>query len=172
MAAKSFLRLIAGRITEIAGLVTSAGAADDGKIPALDSTGRLDISMMPVGVAAETKSMPCSENLADGDFVDIYNAAGTLKCRKADATASGKEADGFVLASYLSGATAVVYLEGTNTHVSGLTLGSRYYLSTTAGTPTDTPPSASGNVVQYIGTALSATELTFEPDSTGGIVLV
>lgn len=50
MAAKKYLSLSNGRIQEVTGLVTSSGATDDGKLPALDASGRLDASMMPVGV--------------------------------------------------------------------------------------------------------------------------
>lgn len=160
MAGLSFLRLVSGRFTEILGLQSSAGAGDAGKIPALDSTGRIDPSMMPVGVVADTKAITTSEALAAGDYVNVWNSSGA-KARKADATVQGKEVDGFVLASVLSGATATVYFEGTNTQVSGQTVGP-VYLQTTAGLGGATVPSASGNVVQRIGVATSATEVNFE----------
>ncbi|MGH7291080.1 MAG: hypothetical protein ACREJT_07725, partial [Myxococcota bacterium] len=101
--------------------------------------------------------------------VSVWNDSGTQKVRKADATAAGKEATGFVLAGAASGANATVFFEGTNTQLSGLTPGARYYLDTTAGAVVDTPPTGSGNVVQFIGTAVSATEISFEPDA--GIIL-
>jgi hypothetical protein len=171
MAAKTFLRLVAGRKTEIAGVVTSAGAGNDGDIPALDSTGRLDTTVMPIGVVADNKSIVSSESLSAGNFVNVWDDGGTIKVRKADATAAGKEADGFVLAGVTAPAAALVYFEGTNTQLTSLTLGARYYLDTTAGAVVaTTPPSGSGNVVQYIGRAVSTTELTFEPDD--GVVLV
>jgi hypothetical protein len=47
MAAKSFLRSVAGRLVHIAGVVVSAGAGNDGDIPALDANGRLDPSLLP-----------------------------------------------------------------------------------------------------------------------------
>lgn len=164
MAAKTFLRLVTGRKTEVAGIVTSAGAGNDGDIPALDSTGRLDVSVMPVGITPESKSVIASEALSAGNMINVYSNAGTLNARKADATAAGKEANGFVLAGVSSLAAATVFFEGTNTQLSGLTVGSRYFLDTTAGAVTTTPPAASGNVAQYIGVALSATEISFEPD--------
>ena len=169
MAAKDFLRIVSGRITQVFGIQTSAGAGDAGKIPALDDTGRFDISMMPVGITAEVATCLASENLADGDFIDLFLSSGVLKARKADATASGKEADGFVLAAVTSGNSSTVYLEGNNTHRTGMTIGARQYLYTAAGGVTETPPSSSGNVVQLLGIALSATEMTFEP--TDGVVL-
>lgn len=161
--AQKFLSLVAGRIREIAAIVTSSGAADADKIPALDASGKLDESVMPVGIGADTKSIIASEILSAGDFVNIWDDAGTAKVRKADATSEGKEADGFVLEGVASGATAAVYFEGTNTQLVGLTIGARYYLNTSAGTATPTPPSGVGNIVQYLGRAISATEISFEP---------
>lgn len=160
MAAKKFLRFISGVFTEVFGVQTSAGAANAGDIVALDDTGRLDNSLMPVGIGADTKSITTSEALAAGDWVNIWNSTGA-KARKADATTAGKETHGFVLAAFSSGADALVYFEGTNTQVTGQTPGP-VFLQTTAGTGGSTIPSAAGNVVQRIGVALSATEVNFE----------
>lgn len=168
MAASKFLALVSGRIKEIVATVTSAGVADDGKIVALDATGRLDSSVLPVGIGAETKQIQASENLNAGDLVNIWNSGGQFRVRKADATTSGKEASGFVLSAVTSGQNATVYLEGTVTGLGGLLPG-RMYLSTTPGSATSTPPSGSGNVVQYIGNAVSTTEISFE--STDGVIL-
>lgn len=195
MAAHKFLTLSNGRKTEEAAISTSAGAADEGKIPCLnasgilddsitnasatsvagklaklDGTGRLGTDLMPVGIAADTLSVVASEALTAGHFVNVWNDTGTIKVRKADATTSGKEADGFVLSGYSPGDTALVYFEGSNTQLAALTLGARYYLATTAGQVTATPPSASGNVVQYLGRAVSATRIAFEGED--GVILV
>ena len=161
--AQKFLRMLAGVIAELEGLVTSAGAGDTGKIPALDATGKIDSSLMPVGIGADSKILPASENLAAGDLVNVWTDTGVAKARKADATVAGKEANGFVLAAVTLGQNATVYFDGTDTQLSGLTPGSVYYLAATAGGVTTTPPSGSGNVVQRVGRAVSATELTFEP---------
>jgi hypothetical protein len=67
------------------------------------------------------------------------------------------------LTTVTSGNNVDVYFEGTNTQLTGLTGGAMYFLSTTAGGVTSTAPSASGNVVQKLGRALSATEINFEP---------
>ena len=152
-----------GTLTEKEAIASSAGASDAGKIPALDSTGRISTTMMPVGIGADTKILLASENLNAGDFVNIWNDAGTVKVRKADATTAGKEANGFVLDTVTAGNNATVYFEGTNTQLTGLTGGSMYFLSTTAGGVTATAPSASGNIVQKLGRALSSTEINFEP---------
>lgn len=168
MAASKFLALVQGRIREVIATVTSSGATDDGKIVALGTDGRLDSSVLPVGVGIETKSIQASENLSAGNLVNIWSSAGSFRVRKADATTSGKEAHGFVLSSVTSGQTAQVYLEGTITGLSALLPG-RYYLSTTPGELMSTAPDGSGNVVQYVGNSVSATELTFE--ATDGVIL-
>ena len=149
-----------GTLTEKAAIISSAGAGDSGKIIALDAAGRIDNSMMPVGIGTDTGAVTASENLSAGDFVNIWNSTGA-KVRKADATTAGKRAHGFVLASVTSGNTATVYFEGTNTAVTGQIPG-EVFLSTTAGLSTATAPSASGNVVQRIGFAISATSINFQ----------
>lgn len=160
--AEKFLELSSGRIRQNEALQASAGAGDAGKIIALDAAGKIDSTMMPTGIGSDSLTMTASEALSAGNIVNIHDSTGA-KARKADATATGKEAIGFVTAGISSSATGTVYFEGTITGLSSLTPGARYYLSTTPGAVTSTPPSSAGNVVQYIGTALSATELSFEP---------
>lgn len=161
--ADKFLRNNAGIVTEKEATVISAGAGNAGQIVALDVTGKLDNSVMPTGIGIKATIAPASEALTAGNFVNLWNDAGTLKVRKADATTSGKYADGFVLAAVAQGNNATVYLEGINTQITGLTGGTQYYLATTAGGVTATAPSASGNIVQRIGKGFSATEIGFEP---------
>ena len=190
MAAHKFLKNNAGTITEESSINTSAGAADEGKIPALnasgildstivnsktssagagdsgklvalDGTGKIDSTMMPVGIGADTQSIAATEDLAAGDLVNIYNSSGA-KCRKADASTAGKEAHGFVLAAVSNGNNATIYFEGTNTQVTGLTPGVAFLSATTPGLATATAPSATGNVVQRVGFVTSATTLNFQ----------
>ncbi len=161
MAAKKFLRFVNNIITEVFGVQSSAGAGNAGDIVALDDTGRIDSSMMPVGIGADTAVIAASESLAAGNWINVWNDTGTAKVRKADATTAGKEANGFVLAAVTSGNPATVYFEGTNTQVTGQTPGP-VYLQTTAGAGGTTIPSASGNVVQQVGVAVSATAVNFE----------
>jgi hypothetical protein len=186
---KKFIKNNAGTLTEEAALLTSAGAADANKVPALnangildstivnstttssgagdtgkvvalDGSGRIDSTMMPVGIAADTVSITASEDLASGDFVNIWDSTGP-KVRKADASVAGKEAHGFVLSGVTSGQSATVYFEGTNSGVTGQTPGA-VFLSTTPGLATSTAPSSAGNVVQRIGFATSTTSVNFQ----------
>lgn len=161
MPAKKYLSFLSGRNKEVSGVVVSAGAANDGDIPALDAAGKLDASLMPAGVGVNTVAATASEALAAGDLVNIF--AGGV--RKADATTEGKESHGFVKSSVASAATATIYLPGDIiTGLAGLTPGARQFLSTTAGLPTETAPAVAGNVAQMIGIAASATTIMFEPE--------
>lgn len=165
MAAVKYLSRVAGRIKELAGIVTSAGAADDGKLVALDATGKIDVSILPVGVGQNTLSLTASEALSANDLVNIWNDVGTAKARKADGTTEGKEVHGFVKAGVALNASATVYLPGNvMTGLTGLTAGARQYLATTAGGRTETPLAATGNVHQLVGIAANATSIVFEPE--------
>ena len=155
--ADKYISQSSGALTEIEATTTSAGAGNAGDIIALDSGGLIDPSMIPGESVLEVEA---SENLAAGDLVNLHDSTG-IKVRKADATTTGKEAIGFVNAAVTSGNTATVYTTGSNTGVSGLTVGAIYYLDTTAGGVTSTAPSGSGNVAQQVGAAVGATELTF-----------
>lgn len=155
-----YIASVSGQLTEVNGLATSAGAGDAGKIVQTDGTGRIDATLMPVGIGADTQVITTSEALAAGDFVNIHNVTGNARARKADAATAGKEANGFVLAGFGSGAAATVYFEGTNTQVTGQTPGP-VFLSATAGLATSTAPSTAGQVVQRIGFSVSATAVNF-----------
>lgn len=167
MTGNKYLSNNAGVITEIASNQASAGSGDAGKLVALGASGTLDLTMMPSGIGPDTQTISASENLTAGALVNVWNSTGA-KVRNADATVAGKEAHGFVLASVSSGASATVYFIGNNSGLTGLTPGVQF-LQTTPGTVSTTPPSATGNVVQRVGFATSATNLNF--DSQPPIVL-
>lgn len=139
----------------------SSGAGDVGKIPKLDAAGKLDSSMMPVSVGPVVVSITASENLTAGDFVNVHDSGGA-RVQRTNATAAGKEAHGFVLASVTSGDVASVYFSGSNTGVTGLTPG-LVYLTTVNGQVSGAAPSTEGNVIQKVGIAVSATEIVFQP---------
>lgn len=165
-----FLKLENGRIKEEVPITSSTGAGDGNKMVQTGADGRIDPTLMPVGIGADVVKVEASENLSSGDFVNVFNDAGTVKVRAADASAVGKEADGFVLDAFSSGAMADVYFEGRNTALTSLVPGSRYYLADNdPGTVTATPPTGTGRVVQYIGRATDANSIGFE--ATDGVIL-
>jgi len=165
MAGDKYLYNNAGVITEKATIQSSAGVGDAGKIGALDATGRFDISMMPVGLGPEADSITAGENLAAGDFVNIYSDSGAAKCRKADGSTSGKEAKGFVLAVATTGNPATVYrISQLNNQKTGMTPGAKQYLSASVpGGTQESVPTGTGQTLQLLGIAKSATEVVFAP---------
>ena len=160
--ADKYLKLNGGVPTETEATVQSAGAADAGKILALDAAGRIDETVLPTGIGADTSVVEAAENLGAGDLVNLFSDSGAFKARKADASTSGKHAHGFVLDSVTSGNSAVVYHEGTVTGLAGVTPGDLYLSATVPGGFTDTAPSGAGQVVQRIGVGTSASTLNFE----------
>lgn len=143
---------------------TSAGAADAGKVIALNASGVLDSTLFPAGIGQASITMTASEALSAGAAVNIFSNAGTPNVRNANATDATKPAVGFVNAAVSSSATATIYFSGQLlSGLSGLTIGAPVYLGTTAGQITSTAPSAAGNLVQQCGYAVSAAEIIFDP---------
>jgi hypothetical protein len=129
----------------------------------LDASGRLDTSMMPTGIGADSVAVLVGTSVSAGDFVNLYDNTGA-EVRPADNTVP-YPAVGFVKDSVTANAsnTVNVYFEGINTNLTGLTPGATYFLSTTGDIDTYANiTKASGDVVQKVGTALSATSLSFE----------
>jgi hypothetical protein len=159
VSSNKFLTIIDGVRSLVTAIATSAGVADALKIVMTDSTGRLSSTLMPVGIGADTFTAAATEALAAGNFVNVYDDAGTTKVRKADASNS-RDANGFVLEAVSNAATATVYRLGTNNQLTSLTAGLTYYLSgSVAGGVTATAPTA--GIIQELGTASSATALSF-----------
>lgn len=161
--ADKYIALLNGVETEVEGTVTGGTVTQAGEIVALDATGRLDTTIMPVGVVADTYSGTAFENLtAANPFVYIRSDG---QIANASATSGGNATVGFVINNVSAAGTALVYFEGRVTGLSGLTPGTRYYLSdSVAGGLTDTPVSGTGKLHQYLGRAITATSLTFEAD--------
>lgn len=140
---------------------TSDGSEDSGKIPVLNAFGRLSTSFIPDDIIADTYLMMAAENLGSGSIINIFDDNGVSKCRKASASFPDRGAHGYVLSSCLQGENALIYFEGNNNQVTGLTPGT-LFLSTTAGLATSNPPTGSGKIVQRIGFATSTSSINFQ----------
>jgi hypothetical protein len=152
-----------GKTQQYTPVTQSAGAADAGKIPALNSSGKLDPTTMPDGIGAATRLAPATEALSAGAFVNEYANSGRMSARLAD-NSNGRVATGFVKAQVSSGQPATIWpLDSTNDQLTGLTVGADYYLGTAGGvlaTPLDATDTAqAGKIDQRLGRARSATEL-------------
>jgi hypothetical protein len=154
-------------LTILTGLIAASGSIDvqvayvtASQVSPWSATTTVTVSA-PI---AATTALTASEALTAGQLVNIWSSSGA-KVRKANATDDSKPAHGFVLANVSSSATATIYLPGqVITGLSSLTPGATYYLDTTGGAITATQPSTSGNLVQRVGFALSATTLLFQPE--------
>lgn len=159
--AQGFLARVSGRIQQIFAITSSSGAGDADKIPALGSDGRLDQSMMPVGVGANVVVALASENLSAGRLVNLFYSSGQLRLRLAD-NSNSRAAWGYVKESVSSGDPGTAYrLNTVNASMTGLTPGADYWLGTAGGvisTPLD-PETETGKICQHVGMASSATEL-------------
>lgn len=155
------LRRVGGRTEQYTPVQTSGGAADAGKIPALNAEGKIDPSMYEAG-ADQTMPVPASEAIGAGKFVNLWSDAGTLKARLAD-NSNNRPAHGFVKVAAGLAETATVFpLDAINTALTGLTVGEVYFLGTAGGVITpalDAATAATGSIDQKLGVATSATEL-------------
>lgn len=153
----------AGKNQQYTPVTQSAGSADAGKLPALNSSGKLDSTLMPDGIGAQTRTATATEALTAGVFVNEYANAGVMSVRLAD-NSNSRPATGFVKTGFASSAVATIWpLDSTNDQLTGLTLGTDYYLGTAGGvlaTPLDATDAAqAGKIDQKLGKARSATEL-------------
>ena len=166
------LRRVAGILQQYTPLQASAGAASAGELIALNSAGKLDDTMLPDGIGADTRTATAGEALTAGDFVNEHSNAGVWSARLAD-NSNGRPATGFVKAAFASATAATVYpLDATNDQLSGLTIGTTYFLGTAGGVlavPLDGTGATTGLIDQQLGTARSATELL--TDDYGYVVL-
>lgn len=153
-----YMTLASGKKVLVTGTNQSTGVADAAKIIETGPDGKIDISLLPPGIAADVKVLEAFEALDAGDYVNIFDDGGTEKVRKAD-NSNGRPAHGFVKDAVAITANATVYFEGPNDDLSGLTAGQRVYLGTGGDiitTPLD-PVTEVGKIHQFLGVAVDAT---------------
>lgn len=161
---KFLTRISNGTIELVSAITSSAGGADANKVIATNASGKLDATLLPPGVEIQVETMTTSEDITAGDFVNIYDNAGTRTARKAVANDATKIACGFVLASSTTGNNADVYTKGVNTAVAGEESTKYYLSSTTPGASTSTAPTdTSGHFQQVLGIGVG-TGILFEFD--------
>ena len=102
------------------------------------------------------------EAIAANDAVYIKASDGLFYKTDADATASSSDAGivGIAIAAIVITETGTIRLVGRVTGFTSLSIGSKYYVSATAGGITATAPSN----VRFVGTADSATTLVISPN--------
>lgn len=147
-----------GREQLVTALETTTGAPDANKIIQTTTDGKIHLSLMPVGIGPDTTVVLASEDLSAGDYVNIWNDAGTPKARLADAS-NTRPAHGYVKSAFLTSANATVYFEGANDGQTGLTPGARYFLGTAGNATITVPVSPASNLHQFLGIAINATTI-------------
>lgn len=71
------IQLVSGKLTQVEATVVSTGVGEAGDLVALDSTGKLDVSVLPTGLGPSVKLILASENIGAGKYVNIYDNTGT-----------------------------------------------------------------------------------------------
>lgn len=99
-----------------------------------------------------------SELVPLGAMINLFNSAGVLKVRNANATTNAKPADGYCTTAggIALGAVGEVQLGHGVVSLVGVTIGQRYWLSVVNGLITTVAPVAAGNIEQYIGIGIDA----------------
>jgi hypothetical protein len=151
-----------GLLKRLVGTDTPDGtpANDAGRIPILNAGGQLDAGFVPV--AGSTYAATNGATVLTGGEALTFVAGVTVLADADDVTLPVM---GFASAGAAAAAAVEVITPG---HVvsglSGMTPNARQYLSLTAGGITeDVSAYVAGNGVQYLGRAISATELMFQP---------
>jgi hypothetical protein len=149
---KFLTRIADGSVKLASALQASLGLSSANQIIATDDAGKLDPSFLPAGVEIQTISAVASEALAAGDFVNVYDDAGTTKVRLADASDVNKIALGFVLEAVAQDGVASVYTKGYNNLVVGAE-NTKYFLSdsTPGAASTSAPADVAGSFQQVLG---------------------
>lgn len=105
-----------------------------------------------------------SEPITFGQIVNLWDNAGAMQARLANATDATKPGIGICNTPGTSAAGITIEVVVPSCHIGsigGLTPGTVYYLSTVAGTVQNAPPAVAGNIVQPVGIAIGATDLYF-----------
>ena len=109
-------------------------------------------------------TLVAGENLVAGDIVYVST---TGQLWKADANVvTTTPADGVALATISAGSSGLILIQGVyrNDTLYNFTTGSLVYVSTDSGTATTTQPSATDDLIQIIGKAISADIFLFSPN--------
>ena len=146
--------------SDTSGLKLSGDAASPGNSTyyGTNAGGTKGFHALPSASAAETRTMTAGEAISARDLVYV-SASNTVM--KAVANSASKFAVGIAVSAISNGATGTITFPPiVVSGFTGLTVGSRYYLSaSTAGAVTTTPPSGDNEFSQFVGVALTTTEM-------------
>ena len=121
----------------------------------------------PYATGGNSIAVIASANIAMGEPVNLYNNAGVLNARPASSAPTVAPCHGICtsLAGIASGSAGIITRGPlVVTGLSGLTLGANYWLSS-GGAMATAADTASGHIEQYLGVAISTTQLFYSPSS-------
>jgi hypothetical protein len=130
----------------------------------INDVGFITLADLPP-TSALIDNVTVGENVVDGDSVYLSNDGKYWKTNASAASTSSTEVR-WVLATILADAVGSVLIKGQAT-TTGLVAGDTYWLDESSGNITnDTSGFAESSYVRYVGTAVSATQLEYNPDKT------
>lgn len=101
--------------------------------------------------------------IAAGQIVNLFNNAGVLNARLANAGSAATMAHGVANTACAAGARfEMQWLRCYNLSIGGMIIGSLYWLSTVAGAVQNTAPAAVGTIAQPVGLAVAASEMIMD----------
>lgn len=159
MAAEKYLTLVGTQQTLKSSNDVSSGVGDAGKLVALDSTGKLNSTLLPAGIGETSQVFTAAESIAANAVVSI-TSAGTIQ--NADASTQ-RAAAGFTTSAIANGASGTVFLSGQITGLAGLTPGAKLFVGA-AGAVSASAPTTAGFIWQRVARATSATSAEFLPE--------
>jgi len=147
---------VTGQVQEV--IATETGPVAN-VVVATGPGGTIDPSLLPISGAS---SAVVGESLNAGAYVYVKLAGSPAVPTLYNAVwaSGGNQAIGFVLSGYSPTQVATYYDSGSNSALSALTVGDRYYGDpSNAGGVTTTVPTGVGVLSQFLGTASSPTSL-------------
>lgn len=110
-----FLGVNNNDITLYTAISSSNGVSDANKILCTDSNGKINVNFLPtIGTSQNTLTTLASDNIFEGDFINLFNNGGIINIRKADALLN-RIAHGFSNNFIPAGDIGTVNLKGENT---------------------------------------------------------
>ena len=107
-----------------------------------------------------------SANLSAGFLVNLFNVSGQTQARYANATVLTQQAHGITLNAASAGQPIHILLLGLFNFGGSVTPGQMYYLSTTPGGLSTTPPAVgSSELVQPVGFGVDTNSIFFNPST-------
>lgn len=101
--------------------------------------------------------------IAVGELVNLFDNAGVLSARLADATTAATMAHGIASSAGVPGSKMEIqWLRSFVGSIGGMSLGTLYYLSTTPGAIQNLAPLAVGTIQQPVGVAVAANQLLLD----------